>query len=60
VANLLYSTIVDIEDEQPPQTRHHTGDKHAFQPACLVGGQRAAAGRREPPTDLAEAYPGRI
>jgi hypothetical protein len=39
--------------------KREQGDKHAFQPARLVEGQRVA-GWREALNELAIAYPGRI
>ncbi|MDL4818573.1 IS256 family transposase [Actinomadura opuntiae] len=61
VVKLLWLAIVNIEDKRAREraTKRHNGDKHAFSPARLVEGQRAA-GWRETLNELADAYPGRI
>ena len=61
VVKLLWLAIVNIEDKHARERalKRHNGHKHAFSPARLVEGQRAA-GWREALNELAEAYPGRI
>ncbi|WP_433469908.1 IS256 family transposase [Spirillospora sp. CA-128828] len=61
VVKLLWLAIINIEDKRAREraAKRHNGDKHAFSPARLVEGQRAA-GWREALNELAEAYPGRI
>jgi putative transposase len=61
VVKLLWLAIINIEDKRAREraTKRDKGDKHAFQPARLVEGQRVA-GWREALNELAQAYPGRI
>ncbi|GAA2455661.1 IS256 family transposase [Actinomadura vinacea] len=61
VVKLLWLAIVNIEDKRAREraAKRDSGDKHAFQPARLVEGQRVA-GWREALNELAIAYPGRI
>jgi putative transposase len=61
VVKLLWLAIINIEDKRAREraAKRGNGDKHAFQPARLVEGQRVA-GWREALNELAIAYPGRI
>ncbi|SFN51640.1 hypothetical protein [Actinomadura madurae] len=61
MVKLLWLAIINIEDKRAREraVKRHNGDEHAFAPARLVEGQRAA-GWREALNELAEAYPGRI
>jgi putative transposase len=61
VVKLLWLAIINIEDKRAREraAKREKGAKHAFTPARLVEGQRAA-GWREALNELAIAYPGRI
>jgi putative transposase len=61
VVKLLWLAIINIEDKRAREraAKREKGTKHAFTPARLVEGQRAA-GWREALNELSLAYPGRI
>jgi putative transposase len=61
VVKLLWRAIINIEDKRAREraAKREKKAKHAFTPARLVEGQRAA-GWREALNELSLAYPGRI